>query len=121
MDNDDPRIVKLIKDARADLSKFGEDRCLEAKSLFDEKSSTIYVAKKMGCSILEASSMLQASLRKQMDDSGIDQIIEEKRHLPNCPKSDCIDGKLAPLSGTQYFTCDTCESKFEMKLNVADG
>ncbi|HAQ49283.1 MAG TPA: hypothetical protein DCR37_09595 [Glaciecola sp.] len=117
MDNNDPKIVDLIKNARADLFKFGEDRCREAQSLFEEKSSMSHVAEKMGCSILEASSMLQASLRKQMDDSGIDQIIEEKRHLPNCPKSDCIDGKLDPLSGTQYFTCDTCGSKFEMKLN----
>ena len=52
-----------------------------------------YVAQKMGCSFLEVSAMLQASLTKQMVDSGIDQIIEEKRHLPDCPKSDCIDGK----------------------------
>jgi hypothetical protein len=72
MDDNDPRIVELIKDARATLDKFGEDRCREAQSLFEEKSSMSYVAEKMGCSILEASNMLQASLRKQMDDSGID-------------------------------------------------
>lgn len=118
MNNNDPRMVELIKKNRADLAKFGEDKCRKALSIFQDKSSTTAVAEELGVSFGEASDMLQATLRKQIDDSGIDQMMAEKRFLYDCPKPHCTDGKLNPISGTQFLVCDKCESKFTMKLTT---
>jgi ribosomal protein L37AE/L43A len=68
----------------------------------------------MNCSIAQVAEMLQVSMNKQMDELGVDDIIAEKKHLPDCPKQTC-NGKLSPNTETQLFACDCCNSKFKLK------
>lgn len=116
MQNADPKIIEMIKDARLDLEKYGEEKCFEVLSLTESKVSMTDIVKRMNCTFLEAADMFQAAMRKKMDDLDIDSLIADKKHLPNCPIPQC-EGKLdTPKAGTQHFICDRCNEKFKLKL-----